>query len=203
MISLFRKLQYQELAKLSLDGKVIDLGGSRKSGYHELIKGNRDFVVANISDYYGYDVKVDLEKRFPFEDSCFDNAIAINMVEHIYHYTNVFKETNRVLKKDGLFVFTSPFLFHKHGCPQDFNRFTDDALKRIATDNGFGIISIQSLGEGIFSVFYQMLPIPAFLRPPLEFLFVSIDRLLKFLSKGYQKMSEEYPLGYYVILKKQ
>lgn len=203
MLSLFRKLQYQEFSKVHLDGKVLDLGGSRKSGYHELFRGNPEFVVANISEHYGFDVRVDLEKRFPFEDGSFDNAIAINLIEHIYDYKNVFSETRRVLKSGGLLVFTIPFLFHKHGCPNDYNRFTDEALKRIAKEHGFDVITIKELGEGIFSVFYQMMPFPNFIRPFLEPLFVGFDRILLLLSKGYQRLSREYPLGYFAIYKKQ
>lgn len=202
MISLFRKLQYEQIAKLSIDGKVIDLGGSRISGYHELIKGNHEFIVANISEYYGYDVKVDLEKKFPFEDKSFDNAIAINLIEHIYDYKNIFTETHRILKDGGIFAYTIPFMFHKHGCPSDYNRFTDEALKRIATDNGFQVVEIIILGEGVFSVFYQMLPLPYFLRYIFEPIFVNFDKIFKKLSKGYEKISAEYPLGYYVVLKK-
>lgn len=203
MLSLFRKLQYKEISKLSLNGKVIDLGGSRKSGYHELIKGKHEFIVANLSDYYGYDVKVDLEKKFPFEDASFDNAIAINLIEHIYEYKNIFQETHRILKKGGLFVFTSPFMFHKHGCPSDYNRFTDEAYKKMATEYGFEIIEIKELGEGIFSVFYQMMPLPYILRLFSENIFVYIDKIFKKISKGYRKISLEYPLGYYVVLTKK
>jgi len=202
MISLFRKLQYRELSKLSLDGKIIDLGGSRISGYHELIKGRHEFIVANLSEYYGYDVKVDLEKKFPFENNSYDNAIAINLIEHIYNYKNIFSEANRIIKKGGLFIFTSPFMFHKHGCPNDYNRFTDDALKKIAIENGFQIVEIVLLGEGIFSTFYQMFPLPHLLRYFLENIFVYTDKIFKKLSKGYNKISVEYPMGYFVILKK-
>jgi len=202
MISLFRKLQYRELSKLSLDGKIIELGGSRISGYHELIKGRHEFIVANLSEYYGYDVKVDLEKKFPFENNSYDNAIAINLIEHIYNYKNIFSEANRIIKKGGLFIFTSPFMFHKHGCPNDYNRFTDDALKKIAIENGFQIVEIVLLGEGIFSTFYQMFPLPHLLRYFLENIFVYTDKIFKKLSKGYNKISVEYPMGYFVILKK-
>ena len=203
MLSLFRKLQYQKLAKVELNGKVLDLGGSRKSGYHELFQGSPEFVVANISKHYGFDVYVDLEKKFPFENESFDNAIAINLIEHIYDYKNVFSETQRVLKSGGLLVFTIPFLFHKHGCPDDYNRFTDEALKKIAQEHNFDVIVIEELGEGIFSVFYQMLPIPNLIRPFFELLFVSMDKSLLAVSKGYRKLKKEYPLGYFAIYKKR
>jgi SAM-dependent methyltransferase len=202
MISLFRKLQYEQISKLKIDGKVIDLGGSRISGYHELIKGDHEFIVANLSDYYGFDVKVDLEKKFPFEDETFDNAIAINLIEHIYDYKNIFSEAHRIIKKSGVFAFTSPFMFHKHGCPSDYNRFTDDALKKIAIEAGFEVVEVVELGEGVFSAFYQMLPLPYILRYIFQDIFVYADIIFKKLSKGYNKISHEYPLGYYVVLRK-
>ena len=42
--SFFRREEYKALAQLSIDGKILDVGGSKKSGYHELIKGNHTII---------------------------------------------------------------------------------------------------------------------------------------------------------------
>ena len=130
MASIFRELQYQELAKLYLKGSIIDLGGSRLSGYHNLIKGQHEFIVVNISAKHGYDIKADLEKKLPLESNKYNHVLAINTIEHIYNYDNLITESYRILKPKGLFVLTVPYMYKIHKSPNDYNRFTGDALGR-------------------------------------------------------------------------
>lgn len=38
-LSILRDCQYKHLRDLILNGSILDLGGSKKSKYHELVKG--------------------------------------------------------------------------------------------------------------------------------------------------------------------
>lgn len=206
MISLFRKYQYKKLSELSLDGKIIDLGGSRKSGYHQLIKGIHDFTVVNIDKNYGFDLNFNLEEKFPLNDNSYDHVLGISVLEHIFNYDNFLSESHRIVKEGGKIVLILPFMFHIHGCPYDYNRFTKDAIIKICKNNGFQIESIETLGEGVFSVTYQMIfgLIPLnLLKKIVQNVAVLSDNVLKKISKKYQKISPDYPLGYFIILTKK
>ena len=46
--------------------------------------------------------------RLPFDDAQFDAAVAIEVLEHIDGHDKFFAEVSRVLKPDGLVMFTTP-----------------------------------------------------------------------------------------------
>lgn len=204
--SFLRREEYKELSKLSLDGSLLDVGGSKKSGYHELIKGDHTITTGNIDASYGADVIFDAEKEWPFPNESFNGVLLVNVLEHLYRYDIALKETARVLKSGGTCAGVVPFLLNVHGTPDDYFRFTRSTLQRVFEDNGFHEIEIRELGTGAFSVIYHCLL--SFVRwewlaTPLIALFRSMDRLL-LLAKPDNKMSvKEMPLGYYFEAKKK
>ena len=48
--------------------------------------------------------------------------------EHVRRFWLGFDEIHRVLRPDGVFVVASPFYFHVHAYPNDYWRFTPEAL---------------------------------------------------------------------------
>lgn len=52
----------------------------------------------------------DLNKRFPFKDGEFDMVNCGEVIEHMYNPDNLLREINRVLKKGGYLVITTPNL---------------------------------------------------------------------------------------------
>jgi SAM-dependent methyltransferase len=208
MISLFRKYQYSELSKLRLDGSILDMGGSRKSGYHDLVRGNHKFTVVNLNENNGYDFKFDLENAFPVSNETYDNAIGINVFEHIFNYDRFLAESYRILKKNGKLILTSPFLFQIHGQSDgynDYNRFTQSALEKIFKKHNFIIELIKPLGLGIFSVIYQLLlgVLPSkILKLTFQKICVFLDLILIKVCPMYKKTASNYPIGYFIVLRK-
>lgn len=205
--SIMRGHQYEELAKVTLTGKVLDLGGSKKSGYQNIVKGEHEFVTVNIDENYGYDLKFNIEEGFPLEDSSFDNALSMNLIEHIFDTHNIFAETSRVLKPGGLFVSAVPYMHHVHGSPDDFVRYTDSAYRKFADKYGFEVIYMEPLGYGVFSLLFQTLTIYktlpfALLFNFVKYVFVSLDKLLLMIPY-YKRLANTIPLGYFWIMKKK
>lgn len=155
--SLLRKEEYKALSRLTLTGKVLDIGGSKKSGYHELIQGEHQIVTANIDESYGTDLVFDAEKTWPIENEAFDAVLFVNVLEHIYHYREALGEAHRVLKPGGTLAGVVPFMFNVHGSPDDYFRYTASALTRILSDAQFDEIEIQELGCGSFGIVYHAL----------------------------------------------
>lgn len=206
-ISILRKLEHKKLASLGLRGRILDLGGSKTSYYYKLVKNdNNDIVVLNIDRDAKPDIFADLENKLPIKDFSFDAVLAVNVLEHIYHYQNLIKESYRVLKPGGVFVGVVPFIFNIHPSPRDYFRYTADALKNIFKDSGFTNIEMEVLGYGVMSSRFLLLQnfLPNFLHFIFEKISVLEDKFLYFIAKklGKQYNPDNYPLGYFFIAKK-
>ncbi len=203
--SILRSEEYKRLSNLVLDGAILDIGGSKRSGYHELIKGNHIITTVNINPEHECDLVFDIQEKFPLEDEKYDSIISLNVFEHIYNFHNAFSESSRVLKTGGKFIISTPFMFNIHGSPDDYFRYTKSALVRILKENGFADIEIKELGFGLFSLLFQTIGgvIPGdFLKRIIKKAFISIDLFLLLVIPRYQKIIDRIPLGYFVIARK-
>ncbi|MEA2701845.1 MAG: hypothetical protein QOE22_554 [Candidatus Parcubacteria bacterium] len=198
--SFLRREEYAALSKTVLDGKILDIGGSKKSGYHELLGGNHEIVTANINADYGTDLVFDAEETWPIEDASFDAVLFVNVLEHLYRYEHAVSEARRVLKRGGKVAGVVPFMFNVHGSPNDHFRYTRHTLERTFADAGFTDTRIRELGTGAFSVVYHCLI--GFVRwdwlaTPLIVLARALDRIVLWIRPA-NKMSAAYmPLGYF------
>lgn len=155
--SFLRIEEYKKLAELTINGNILDVGGSKKSGYHELIKGNHKIITGNINSSYGVDIIFDAQKKWPFEDSSFSCVLFINVLEHLFDYKTAISEAYRVLDNGGRVAGVAPFIFNVHGSPSDYFRYTRFTFERIFTDAGFKKVEIKELGTGAFSIVYHTL----------------------------------------------
>ena len=205
-LSLLRSLEYEQLSRITLTGSVLDLGGSRSSGYHNCLKGDHVFTVVNYGTMHpGMDLHFTLEEAFPLADASYDHAVAINVLEHIFNYHNVFQETARVLKPRGRFVIAVPFMHHIHASPDDYHRYTESTFRKLADRYGFEVLDIMPLGLGICSLMYQCvggsIPTRA-LKKVCRYLCVQCDTVLfKYLLR-YRAFARRIPLGYFLMLQK-
>ena len=204
--TLYRRLTHKALARITLVGEVIDLGGVTTAEYHRLFKGTHHITTANLARAEA-DIVVDLEKvPYPLDSAHYDAALLINTLEHIYAHRAVIAEAHRILKNGGLLVIAVPFLHAVHPAPRDYFRYTDDALKTLLGDAGFTGITIEPLGYGAIStahaLLFRFLPTP--LNYLVEWVSIGVDMLLAGLSRLFNKKysAAEYPLGYVVIAHK-
>jgi len=201
-----RALEYEELKKITLHGKVLDLGGGGVSTYLRLCKGKYKAVSININPETKPTIVGDITKPFKLKDKEFDFVVSMNTFEHIPEFETTFSETFRVMKRGGRFIFSTPFLHQVHGSPNDYWRYTGSALENLLVKNGFKINQIIPLGKGIFVARYSLLygAIPRFLRPLFAAWAWFLDGILDTVSSGYRKMcmQDHYPLGYFVYAEK-
>jgi len=201
--SILREGQYNELSKLSLDGKILDVGGLKNANYHELIKGKHSFTSVNIPPN-DCDISFDIQKTFPFADGSFDHIVCLNVLEHIYGFQNAFSEMHRVLRSGGTFVAAIPFMHHIHGCPDDNFRYTESALRHILEDLKYKEIQITPTGLGVFSLIHQTISgaLPGVVGVFFKTIAKGCDKVFLALSPRYTRMSARIPLGYFIIAKK-
>jgi len=201
----WRTLLYDRLAKITLKGEVIDLGGSRKSAYTNDFKGDFKLTVANFEGDAPGDIAIDLEQPFAISSQQYDHVLCINVLEHIFNYQNVISETHRILKSGGGATFAVPFLIQVHPSPHDHWRFTGETLQRLFTEAGFTSVTVEPIGTGVFGAVaqlkYGILHFPI-LRNVERFVAETLDRLLSPLNKKNLYSKEYYPLGYLVTARK-
>lgn len=203
--SIVRGSEYEILKRLILDGDILDVGGSKKSGYHKFVKGNNRFTIINLSQDCEPDYFVDIEHTFPFKDGQFDHALCLNVLEHVFEFENAFSEQVRCIKSGGKIVVAAPFMHNIHASPDDFLRFTDSSYRRLAKKYNCEIESINPLGKGLFSLIFQTIggSIPTtILQATFKVISVSTDNVLCKISSRYRRLSARIPLAYFVIMRK-
>jgi SAM-dependent methyltransferase len=197
----WRTLLYEKLATFTLQGAVIDLGGSRKSAYTNDFKGNFSLTVANFEAIEPGDIALDLEQPFSVRDESYDVALCINVLEHIFNYQNVISETHRILKPGGQAIFAVPFLIQVHPSPHDYWRYTNETLVRLFTEAGFTQVTVEPIGTGVCSAIVQMksnLLHFSLLRKVANTLAFVGDRIIVRVYKKKTFSKEFYTLGYVV-----
>jgi SAM-dependent methyltransferase len=77
--------------------------------------------------------------KIPVDDGFFDAVFCNAVLEHVANPTEIVEEFYRVLKPGGILYLCIPFMQPEHLDPGDFQRYTQDGLKKLVTDRGFEI----------------------------------------------------------------
>ncbi|MNQ64623.1 hypothetical protein D3C85_790540 [compost metagenome] len=132
---------------------LLDIGCG-KMPYKKYILEN-----SSVTKYIGLDIENALEYdttikpdftwngiTMPFENNSFECAFGTEVLEHCPEPEIVLKEVVRVLKPEGTFFFTVPFLWNLHEVPYDEYRYTPFSLERHLKNAGFKDIQIKATG---------------------------------------------------------
>ncbi|MFG6687625.1 class I SAM-dependent methyltransferase [Mariniflexile sp. HNIBRBA6329] len=178
-------------------GTLLDIGCGKMPYKNYILEHSK------VSTYTGLDIENALEydtdvkpdftwdgKTMPFNTNSFDCAFATEVLEHCQEPEVVLSEVYRVLKPEGFFFFTVPFLWNLHEVPHDEYRYTPFSLRRHLENSGFNDIEIQATG-GWHAAMAQMLglwvrrsPMKANKRKYLSLILKPIIRFLIKLDKN-------------------
>ena len=109
-----------------------------------------------------------------------------------------------MLKIGGCLVIATPFMFHIHGSPDDYFRYTESALKKTCQKAGFSNVKVINIGTGLFSLIAQTIVSKLknhTIKSFIQYFFITIDNLLG-LIPVYASLVKTIPLGYFVVAKK-
>lgn len=202
--SLCRILMNLYLSQLELSGEILDLGsGGISASYNRFLRFKKPYTITR-TDFYQKGknvVKVDLEKPFQLGKRRFDFIMCFNVLEHIYNYKNLVKEAHKVLRKDGSFIGMTPFSVGFHPDPNDYFRYTHQAIETIFSQENYRCQKMVYLGFGPFSAAleYWAEVFPRFLRPWLFYSHILVDLVLTRFSPYFRL---KHPLGYLYVFKR-
>lgn len=144
--------------------KILDAACGRGQICQVLSYYGHDVTGADIIDCYGADkrtsrfVQYDLNKMFPFSNDTFDVVINSTALHYLDSSEHFFSEANRILKKEGMIVFSMPnisniagrFYFLKTGKISEYssailsrkNFLYPEYIYRLIENKGFKLIKI-------------------------------------------------------------
>jgi len=163
-------------------GKILDVGSFpfhllyllKKEGYEAYgtdfdvgsEKGNKEFIQTNKLTVKKCNIMKD---RFPFKDSSFECVLFSEVIEHLANPVNCLFEINRVMKKGGTLILTTPNLYavgkilkflggygvtekdlfgnfiqeFTHGYPGHIKEYSPYGINHLLTNSGFRIRKIH------------------------------------------------------------
>ena len=216
-ISTQRALMYEALNNLKISGRILDFGGGKKVNYSNLLNNwiiNGIYESANISKEIEPTYLMNKNGKIPVQDESYDVVLSLNTFEHIYESNSQISELYRVLKTGGIFLFSTPFLYKIHTCPEDFFRPTHSWWGKLLEEFNMSDIQIiplvwdpvqsaLSILDGIKTIpllfiIRKIIPIYG-----LIYSFLKSKRRNKYYEKSIGKSISNYALGYVIIAKKK
>jgi hypothetical protein len=149
--SILRSLQYENLDNFFFSGITLDFGGGEKAEYRKRLNINGSYKSVNIDKSIMPTWVVAVEDSWPSSVKNLDNVISLNTLEHIYEVKKTINSIYDGLKKGGILIASTPFIFGIHGHPNDFNRPTPEWYQNTLSAQGFTSCKIKHLYWGPFT----------------------------------------------------
>lgn len=134
-------------------GELLDIGCGKMPYKNYVLENSKikSYTGLDIENALQYDKEVAPDftwdgKTMPFENDSFNCAFGTEVLEHCPKPEVVLKEVFRVLKPNGVFFFTVPFLWNLHEVPHDEYRYTPFSLERHLENSGFKKIELKATG---------------------------------------------------------
>lgn len=130
-----------------LQGDVLVLGAGLAS-YKKLCPNASKVICTDIVDAQRQlDAIIDAHDLSKYANDSFDAIVAMELFEHLHSPSLACSEAYRVVKPGGRVLLSVPFMFHVHGDPHDYQRFTENGLQGLFSD--FSEVRIRPYGSRI------------------------------------------------------
>jgi SAM-dependent methyltransferase len=140
---------YEEALRHHARGTLLDLGCGKVplfGIYRSLVSDITCVDWAARGDVSHLDLEADLNHPLPLPTAGFDTILATDVFEHVTNPQRVFAEISRLLQPEGTLIAGVPFLYWIHEEPHDYYRYTEFALRRLCTESGLGVSSVEPYG---------------------------------------------------------
>ena len=198
--TLLRDLQINECTKLKVNGLSLEFGAidRKNKTFSNFIRGQSKFEYSNIKPNKKLNIFYsDLTKKLKIKSNKYNNILLFNVLEHLPEYRIALSQINRILKKKGKIIGSTPFIYQIHGAPKDYFRFTKDFFEFELKKQKFNNIKVQYLGNGPFTACYSLIYpylrfLPIFSHLVLLICFM-LDNILQIFIKT--DLKEIFPIG--------
>ena len=198
--TLLRDLQINECTKFKVNGLSLEFGAinRKKKTFSNFIRGQSKFEYSNIKPNKKLNIFYsDLTKKLKIKSNKYNNVLLFNVLEHLPEYRIALSQINRILKKKGKIIGSTPFIYQIHGAPKDYFRFTKEFFEFELKKQKFNYIKVQYLGNGPFTACYSLIYpyirfLPIFSHLVLLICFM-LDNILQIFIKT--NLKEIFPIG--------
>lgn len=83
--------------------------------------------------------------EIPVPNGSFDTVLCTAVLEHLEDPAAAIREAYRVLRPDGIAIYTVPLFWHIHEEPRDFFRYTRYGLEHLFRSAGFKVLEVKPL----------------------------------------------------------
>jgi SAM-dependent methyltransferase len=88
-------------------------------------------------------------EALPVRSGCVDAVLCTQVIEHLPHPWEFFREAARVLRPGGSLLLSAPHAQWLHEEPHDYFRFTRYGLASLASDAGLRIVALEPIGGAL------------------------------------------------------
>lgn len=127
-------------------GTVLDLGGKRekkRGAFQPPEHQAQTWWYVNLDRETTPNIFADVT-RTPLEDQSVDCVLCTEVLEHLPNPQACVDEVHRLLRNDGTAFVSVPFFYPVHADPYDFQRFTEDGLRRLFRE--FKSVEVHRMG---------------------------------------------------------
>lgn len=139
----------QERHQKLYNGIVLDIGGRDRGNFKKPKQSVEKWIFADIVEDFNPDIVLDVTNMSQIENSSIDVISALELFEHVNYPEKGVQECYRVLKSEGIFIASTPFMYGIHADPYDFQRWTKMKWELVLKDSGFSEINVTPMGTGI------------------------------------------------------
>ena len=198
--TLLRDLQINECTKIKVNGLSLEFGAidRKNKTFSNFIRGQSEFEYSNIKPNKELNIFYsDLTKKLKIKSNKYNNILLFNVLEHLPEYRIALSQINRILKKKGKIIGSTPFIYQIHDAPKDYFRFTKEFFEFELKKQKFNNIKVQYLGNGPFTACYSLIYpyirfLPIFSHLVLLICFM-LDNILQIFIKT--DLKEIFPIG--------
>ena len=198
--TLLRDLQINECTKIKVNGLSLEFGAidRKNKTFSNFIRGQSKFEYSDIKPNKKLNIFYsDLTKKLKIKSNKYNNILLFNVLEHLPEYRIALSQINRILKKKGKIIGSTPFIYQIHGAPKDYFRFTKEFFEFELKKQKFNNIKVQYLGNGPFTACYSLIYpylrfLPIFSHLVLLICFM-LDNILQIFIKT--DLKEIFPIG--------
>ena len=127
---------------------LLEVGAKNKNYFKNISNIKR--ITLDINANNKPDIVSDICDLRNISDNSFDYVVMLEVLEHVHNPQLAIIEVYRVLKKDGILLMTTPFLFPIHDAPYDFFRYTKYGLTLLCKN--FNYISVKNFDYFFVSI---------------------------------------------------